>query len=112
MDKENTQSYNQRLQPLLNKNNYPHDYFLMIGSGRKDGENSFIYIDNQCFKGYGFYELNHQIKNKEKKLKYVKIALIYIQRKTMLIILQKKNLWKESLQDNFFLQITFQVEKV
>jgi len=68
LDKENTQSYNQRLQPLLNKNNYPHDYFLMIGSGRKDGENSFIYIDNQCFKGYGFYELNHQIKNKEKIL--------------------------------------------
>ena len=68
LGKENTQSYNQRLQPLLNKNNYPHDYFLMIGSGRKDGENSFIYIDNQCFKGYGFYELNHQIKNKEKIL--------------------------------------------
>jgi DNA polymerase-3 subunit epsilon len=68
LDKENTQSYNQRLQPLQNKNNYPHDYFLMIGSGRKDGENSFIYIDNQCFKGYGFYELNHQIKNKEKIL--------------------------------------------
>jgi DNA polymerase-3 subunit epsilon len=40
----------------------------VVGSGRKDGEYSFIYIENQCFKGYGFYELNHQIKSKEKIL--------------------------------------------
>lgn len=68
LEEESTQSYNDRLHQLQHKNNYPHDHFLMIGSGRKDGEYSFIYIDNQCFKGYGFYELNHQIKNKEKIL--------------------------------------------
>jgi DNA polymerase-3 subunit epsilon len=68
LEEESTQSYNDRLHQLQDKNNYPHDHFLMIGSGRKDGEHSFIYIDNQCFKGYGFYELNHQIKNKEKIL--------------------------------------------
>jgi DNA polymerase-3 subunit epsilon len=68
LEEESTQSYNDRLHQLQDKNNYPHDHFLMIGSGRKDGEYSFIYIDNQCFKGYGFYELNHQIKNKEKIL--------------------------------------------
>lgn len=66
LGQENTLSYNERLRPLKNKNNYPHDDFLMIGNGRKDGEYSYIYVDNQCFKGYGFYELNHQIKNKEK----------------------------------------------
>ena len=55
LEEESTQSYNDRLHQLQDKNNYPHDHFLMIGSGRKDGEYSFIYIDNQCFKGYGFY---------------------------------------------------------
>lgn len=68
LEEESSQSYNDRLHQLQHKNNYPHDHFLMIGNGRKDGEYSFIYIDNQCFKGYGFYELNHQIKNKEKIL--------------------------------------------
>ena len=66
--KEEPESYNQRLQHLKYKNNYPHDDFLMIDRGRKDGEHSFIYIENQSFKGYGFYELNHQIKSKEKIL--------------------------------------------
>ena len=68
LEQESPESYNERLSQLQDKNNYPHDHFLMIGIGRKDGEYSFIYIDNQCFKGYGFYELNHQIKNKEKIL--------------------------------------------
>lgn len=65
---ENPKSYNQRLRLLNDQNNYPHDNFLMTGNGRKEGEQSFIYIENQCFRGYGFYELNHQIKNKEKIL--------------------------------------------
>jgi DNA polymerase-3 subunit epsilon len=68
LEEESPQDYNDRLHQLQYKNNYPHDDFLMICSGRKDGEYSFIYIDNQCFKGYGFYELNHQINNKEKIL--------------------------------------------
>ncbi|MBL6665974.1 MAG: GIY-YIG nuclease family protein [Flavobacteriaceae bacterium] len=68
LEQESPESYNERLSQLQEKNNYPHDHFLMIGIGRKDGEYSFIYIDNKCFKGYGFYELNHQIKNKEKIL--------------------------------------------
>tara|TARA_A200000113_G_scaffold222953_1_gene237547 strand:- start:1476 stop:2858 length:1383 start_codon:yes stop_codon:yes gene_type:complete len=68
LEQESPESYNERLSQLQDKNNYPHDHFLMIGIGRKDGEYSFIYIDNKCFKGYGFYELNHQIKNKEKIL--------------------------------------------
>ena len=38
----------------------------MIENGRKEGEYSFIYIEDQSFKGYGFYELNHQINCKKK----------------------------------------------
>ena len=69
LEEEDPQNYNKRLHQLRDKNNYPHDHFLMIENGRKDGEYSYIYIENQCFKGYGFYELNHQINNKEKILK-------------------------------------------
>lgn len=68
MEQENPQSYNERLDQLLNENKYPHEHFLMIESGRKEGEYSFIYIEDQCYKGYGFYELNHQINSKEKIL--------------------------------------------
>ena len=68
LGEENSQNYNERLHQLQYKNNYPNDHFLMILSGRKEGEYSFIYIDHQCFKGYGFYELNHQINSKEKIL--------------------------------------------
>ena len=69
LEEEDPQIYNKRLHQLRDKNNYPHDDFLMIENGRKDGEYSYIYIEKQCFKGYGFYELNHQINNKEKILK-------------------------------------------
>jgi DNA polymerase-3 subunit epsilon len=41
---------------------------LVIGKGRKNGESSFIYIKNQVYRGYGFFELNHQIKTPEKIL--------------------------------------------
>ena len=63
---ESPQTYNERLLQLLDKKKYPYDDFLMIESGRKEGEYSFIYIENQSFKGYGFYELNHQINCKKK----------------------------------------------
>jgi DNA polymerase-3 subunit epsilon len=69
LEEEDPQNYNKRLNQLRDKNNYPHDDFLMIENGRKDGEYSFIYVEKQFFKGYGFYELNHQINNKEKILK-------------------------------------------
>lgn len=68
LEEEKPESYNKRLHQLRDQSTYPHDDFLVVGSGRKDGEYSFIYIENQCFKGYGFYELNHQIKSKEKIL--------------------------------------------
>ena len=68
LEDEDHQSYNQRLEKIRDKNKYPYNDFVMIGNGRRDGEYSFIYIENKCFKGYGFYDLNHQINNKEKIL--------------------------------------------
>ena len=63
---ESPQTYNERLLQLLDKKKYPYDDFLMIENGRKEGEYSFIYVEDQSFKGYGFYELNHQINCKKK----------------------------------------------
>ncbi len=68
LEDEDHQSYNQRLEKIRDKNKYPYNDFVMIGNGRRDGEYSFIYIENKCFKGYGFYDLNHQINSKEKIL--------------------------------------------
>tara|TARA_B100001057_G_scaffold490669_1_gene579409 strand:- start:498 stop:1520 length:1023 start_codon:yes stop_codon:yes gene_type:complete len=68
IDIENSQDYNQRVAKLAHQSDYPHNHFLLIGKGRKDGESSFVYIQNQVYKGYGFFELNHQIKTTEKIL--------------------------------------------
>ena len=65
---ESAEHFNQRFESLPPQNHYPHDDFLMVCHGRKDGEYSFIYIENQQYKGYGFYELNHQINSKDKIL--------------------------------------------
>ena len=48
------------------KSNYPFNSFLIIDKGRKIDEFSFLYIKNKKFIGYGFFELNHQIKNDQK----------------------------------------------
>ena len=43
--------------------------------GRKNGESSFVYISETQFRGYGYFELNHQIKTK----KQIESRLIAIQ---------------------------------
>lgn len=42
---------------------YPYDNFLIIDKGREIDEFSFLYIKNKIYRGYGFFELNHQIKD-------------------------------------------------
>jgi len=41
----------------------------MIEKGRKEGEYSFVYIQSQVFKGYGYFELNYQINTLNKLTK-------------------------------------------
>ena len=46
----------------------------MIDSGRKIDEKSFVYVQDNIIQGYGYYELNHQIKSPDKiKNRLVKI---------------------------------------
>lgn len=60
--KETPEQYNQRIEELENSLKYPHSNFLIISKGRSSGEYSFVFIEEDTFQGYGYYELNHQIK--------------------------------------------------
>ena len=60
---ETPESYQEKIQLLLEDLSYPHEHFLIIERGKKEGESSFVYIENSIFRGYGYHELNHQIKS-------------------------------------------------
>ena len=88
------QTYNKNL-------NYPYNNFLIVDKGREIDEFSFLYIKNKKFKGYGFFELNHQIKDdlkitsrmiemaEDPEIKNIILKLIY--RKTFSKIIQLNN---------------------
>lgn len=61
--KETPDSYRKKIKLLLADFEYPFSDFIITSKGRKLGESSFIYIKGNVFLGYGYYELNHQIKN-------------------------------------------------
>jgi len=59
---ENVESYKNKIKFLTKSFAYPYKNFLLIDKGRKNGEFSFVCIKNEIFSGYGYFELNHQIK--------------------------------------------------
>jgi DNA polymerase-3 subunit epsilon len=61
--KETPDSYRKKIKLLLADFEYPFSDFIITSKGRKLGESYFIYIKGNVFLGYGYYELNHQIKN-------------------------------------------------
>ena len=63
INEENPQDYNLSC-PTAHKSDYPHNH-LPIGKTEK-WRISFIYIQDQVYRGYGFFELNHQIKTHER----------------------------------------------
>ena len=75
---ENPKKYILKVKELIASFYYPHKNFLIIEKGRRNGESAFIYIENNHFKGYGYFELNHQIKSK----KQIKSRLISIKENT------------------------------
>ena len=60
--KESPKKYNYKIKKLSKSFSYPFPNFLIIENGRKQGEFTFILIKNNQFRGYGYFELNHQIK--------------------------------------------------
>jgi DNA polymerase-3 subunit epsilon len=62
---EAPEEYNARVQQFLDKYSYSNQDMLIIDRGRSIEERSVISIENGVFKGYGYYNLNHQINNPE-----------------------------------------------
>ena len=61
-EKESPKKYNCKIKKFSKSFLYPFPNFLIIENGRKHGEFTFILIKNYQFRGYGYFELNHQIK--------------------------------------------------
>ena len=63
---EKCEVYNQRSLAIIESLKYPYPNMLVIDQGKKVGEKSFIYIKDGVFQGYGYFQLNHQIKTLDK----------------------------------------------
>ena len=63
---ERCDDYNSKVQAVADSLLYPYDDFLIIDKGKSVGEKSFIYIKDGVFQGYGYFQLNHQIKSSGK----------------------------------------------
>jgi DNA polymerase-3 subunit epsilon len=63
LHKEDPMSYNTRVNAALGKHRLNGKNMVIIDKGREIGEYSAVLIKNGVFKGFGFYELNHQINN-------------------------------------------------
>ncbi|WP_310994355.1 exonuclease domain-containing protein [Aequorivita marina] len=57
--------YNKRVNAFMEEHSYENQNILLIDRGRDIDERSVILIENGIYKGYGFYNLNHQINNPE-----------------------------------------------
>jgi len=64
--KEMPEDYIKKVEALIESMTYPYPDFLFIEKGRKNGEKAFIYVANEQLMGYGYFELNHQIKSTTK----------------------------------------------
>lgn len=65
IQKESPESYNKRVQSLIEKNSYSNKNMVIVDRGREVDERSAILIENGVFKGIGFFNLNYQITNLE-----------------------------------------------
>lgn len=65
VEKETSTEYNARAMLFLENESFGKQNLLLIDRGRDLDERSVILIENGIYKGYGFYNLNHQITNPE-----------------------------------------------
>ncbi len=66
--------YNARVQKFIDKNSFAQQNFLIIDKGRTISEHSAVFIENGIYRGYTFYNLNHQI-NKISILKNIIVPM-------------------------------------
>jgi len=65
IQKENSDTYNERVVQLINNNSFENSSFIIVDKGREIDERSAIYIENGVFRGIGFFNLNYQINTAE-----------------------------------------------
>lgn len=63
--KISSEIYNERVNEFIAKNNFDHQNLIIIDKGRNISEKSAILIENGTYKGYAFFDLNHQIHSPE-----------------------------------------------
>lgn len=63
VQKESPESYNERVNALIEKNSYSNKNMVIVDRGREVDERSAILIEDGVFKGIGFFNLNYQINN-------------------------------------------------
>lgn len=63
--KEELKLYNKRVRSAIHKYSLSDDSFAIIDKGRSIDEHSVILFVKGAYRGYGFYELNHQLNNLE-----------------------------------------------
>ncbi len=55
------EEYYERVQEFITKNSFEDNSMILVDKGRNSGEHSAVLIENGIYKGYAFYDLNHQI---------------------------------------------------
>ena len=63
INEEPTAAYNTRVKSVIERYSYENQDMLLIDVGRDREERSVVLIENGHYKGFGFYNLNHQITN-------------------------------------------------
>lgn len=65
IEKESTEDYNKRVQDFIENHQFNNQSMVIIDKGRNVNERSAVLLENGIYKGYCFYDLNHQINNIE-----------------------------------------------
>jgi DNA polymerase-3 subunit epsilon len=65
INKESLGTYNQRVREVIKSNTYENKDMVLIDKGRDINEKSVILVEDGIFKGIGFFDLYHQINNRE-----------------------------------------------
>ena len=62
---ETPEEYNKRANEVILRNSYDNKNMVLIDKGRNVHEKSVVLVEDGIFKGIGFFDLNHQINNRE-----------------------------------------------
>ncbi|MEH6656232.1 exonuclease domain-containing protein [Leeuwenhoekiella marinoflava] len=60
---ESPETYNERVETFIKKHTFENKNFIIIDRGPTKEERSAVLIENGIFKGFGYYNLNHQLNN-------------------------------------------------